>query len=36
MAARYDDPVWAAREATVDNVAAWIRRIEALLSALLP
>jgi HEPN domain-containing protein len=36
VAARYDDPVWAEREATADNVTAWIRRVTSLLSSLLP
>lgn len=36
VAARYDDPVWAAQEATADNVVAWVRRVDVLLSALLP
>ncbi|MDO8648863.1 MAG: HEPN domain-containing protein [Candidatus Peregrinibacteria bacterium] len=34
VAARYDDPVWAEREATSSNVAAWIKRIDVLLSSL--
>lgn len=36
VAARYDDPLWAEQEATADNVAHWITRVEYLLSSLLP
>jgi HEPN domain-containing protein len=36
IAARYDDPPWAAREATQEKVADWITRVETLLSTLLP
>jgi HEPN domain-containing protein len=36
VAARYDDPAWAEHEATAPNVAAWLRRVEALFSSLLP
>ncbi len=32
VAARYDDPLWAEREATVINVHRWMERIESLLS----
>lgn len=32
VAARYDDPFWAEREATADNVNQWLRRIASLLS----
>jgi len=35
VAARYDDPVWAGREATAANVTTWIARVESLLSSLL-
>ena len=34
VAARYDDPFWAEREATAENVTAWIARIESFLSSL--
>ena len=36
VAARYDDPAWAEREATAENAAAWIRRVDVLLSSFLP
>ena len=36
VAARYDDPSWADREATADNVRRWIARVDRLLSSLLP
>lgn len=36
VAARYDDPFWANREATAENVAAWVRKVDAFLSPLLP
>jgi HEPN domain-containing protein len=36
IAARYDDPLWARREATAGTVAARIRQVEALLLSLLP
>ncbi len=35
VAARYDDPMWAEREATNENVCFWLQRIELLLSSLL-
>ncbi len=35
IAARYDDPLWAASEATAANAAGWIRKVETLLSSLL-
>lgn len=34
VAARYDDPFWAEREATQENVHKWLSRIEALFSTL--
>ncbi|MBI1813221.1 HEPN domain-containing protein [Candidatus Peregrinibacteria bacterium] len=34
VAARYDDPLWAEREATAESVTNWIRAIEAFLSSL--
>ena len=34
VAARYDDPVWAEREANSQNVTAWIKRVDSLLSSL--
>lgn len=36
VAARYDDPLWAEREATEQNVVAWLRTVDAFLSLLLP
>jgi HEPN domain-containing protein len=36
IAARYDDPQWAQREATTANTETWIRRVESLLPSLLP
>lgn len=36
VAARYDDPVWAEREATEQNSSAWLTRVTAFLSVLLP
>lgn len=36
IAARYGDPLWAKREATAENVATWITRVDVLLSSLPP
>lgn len=36
VAARYDDPAWAAQEATLENAGLWISRVDVLLSHLLP
>jgi hypothetical protein len=36
VAARYDDPLWAEREATPENVAPRLARVETLLASLLP
>ena len=36
VAARYDDPVWAEREATAENSARWLACSDTFLSSLLP
>jgi HEPN domain-containing protein len=36
IAARYDDPLWAQREATAEKAEAWIQKVDALLTTLLP
>lgn len=36
VAARYDDPGWADREATADATATWIETVDSLLSTLIP
>ncbi len=36
IAARYDDPLWVVSEATAANAAAWVGKVETLLSLLLP
>lgn len=36
VAARYDDPVWAEREATEETAREWIEKADALLSRLSP
>jgi HEPN domain-containing protein len=36
VAARYDDPGWAEREAAAVSATSWIRRVDALISSLLP
>ncbi len=36
IAARYDDPAWAQREATAANTEHWLRRVIAFLPSLLP
>lgn len=35
VAARYDDPFWAEREATQDNVLSWLDRVDRFLSSVL-
>ncbi len=35
VAARYDDPMWAENEATLDNAQRWLQQIELLLTTLL-